>query len=134
MARMSVSRNYLMPGKSAWLERVAAGVLLLTFLPTLSFLGHWSEILGGSQVPQASASVLVDAAAQQADQVDHSRHCHTDLAACSAQPLPAGLGLLATRETLLRPPSLLSTESADRQTRASLGHTISPPAPPPRSS
>lgn len=132
MACVPDSRSCLLVGKSVWLERVAAGVLLLAFLPALSFLGHWDEVFGGSLVAQSSASVLVDAAAQQAEQTEHSRHCHTDLASCSAQPLPAGLGLLAMRETLLRPPAPQSSAGEDRQTRASFGRTISPPSPPPR--
>jgi len=116
------------------LERAAALLLLLAFLPTLSFLGHWDEIVTSAQVVPAPASVLIDAAAQRAAQADHARHCHTDLASCSAQPIAAGLGLFASRETFLRPPRPQLAFDMAEQTRTLLGRTLSPAPPPPRHS
>lgn len=122
----------MLTGKSVRLERAVALVLLIAFVPTLSFLGHWDEIFGGLIARPVPAAVLLDAAAQRAEQAEHSRHCHTELASCSAQPLPAGLGLLATRDTLLRPPLLKLVLGATARASVLLGRAVSPPSPPPR--
>ena len=125
------------PRKLSRRQRCEAALLLFAFLPTLTFLGHWEEIFAGSsvgpvQVP-VTASAIYDLVAQQADQARHAMHCHTSLGSCSEQPMPAGVGLFATRETLVSPPSSQPAPLADGDPLPPSGPAAQPPTPPPRS-
>jgi hypothetical protein len=117
----------------AWL----AALLLAAFLPTLTFLGHWNELFAGAVVAPAqvpvSASAMFDLTAQQADQSRHAQHCHTNLGTCSEQPMPAGIGLLTTHETLFGPPPSLFPGAPQTEALLLFEHVLVPLAPPPRS-
>ncbi len=120
---------------------IVATLLLVAFFPTLSFLGHWDEIFGGSvlgpTVLQLPAAAIFDAARQRTDQAEHAQHCHTALSSCSEQPMPAGVGLLITQEATLLPPSLGITsrvvlDATPRQSPSEQPLTPPPRAPSPR--
>ncbi|MGI8552556.1 MAG: hypothetical protein ACR2PL_17470 [Dehalococcoidia bacterium] len=106
--------------------------MLLAFLPSLSFLGHWDEVFSSAIPDLLPAAALFDGAAEQAERAEHANHCHTDLASCSAQPLPAGLGLLATHETHLPTPLLHVVRADWPEERGVAGRVIPPSVPPPR--
>lgn len=118
--------------KLARRQRLCTALLLLAFLPTLTFLGHWDEIFGPADAAPAPASALFDLTADQAEQIEHSQHCHTDLASCSAQPMPAGVGLFATREALLGPLPSLVPAGQPAYLMALSGPPLAPSVPPPR--
>jgi hypothetical protein len=111
-----------------------AVVLLIAFFPTLTFLGHWDEIFTASDKPVAAAplATITDLNAELAEQAEHAAHCHTNLAACSAQPLPAGVELLLTQESLLGPPPLTFRMPSIDDAVVQSGPTVAPPSPPPR--
>jgi hypothetical protein len=111
-----------------------AVVLLIAFFPTLTFLGHWDEIFTASDEPVAAAplAAITDLNAELAEQAEHAAHCHTNLASCSAQPLPAGVGLLLTQESLLGPPPQTFRTPPLDEAVAQSGPTVAPPSPPPR--
>jgi hypothetical protein len=67
-----------------------------------------------------------------AEQAEHAAHCHTNLASCSAQPLPAGVGLLLTQEALLGPPPQTVRAAPVDEAVAQPGPAPAPPSPPPR--
>lgn len=113
-------------------RRLLPLLLLFAFLPTLTFLGHWHDLLGQAPPALAPASIIVDGAAQRAEAAEHAMHCHTNLGSCSAQPLPAGLGLLATHEALF---ALLLAYLIGRvrpDAHIAGGRIVPPPSPPPR--
>lgn len=74
--------------------RFRAWALLIAFLPTLSFLGHWSlhvDIPGTNEylvivpgAPTASGTHSHDGSTETGD---HGRHCHAAVASCSDIPL-----------------------------------------------
>jgi hypothetical protein len=110
-----------------------AAVLLLAFVPTLTFLGHWDEIFGSPDVvAPLPISAVYDLTAQQAEQAEHAMHCHTNLGSCSAQPMPAGVGLLLTQEALLGPPPQITREAPAAETAVRPAPALIPPSPPPR--
>jgi hypothetical protein len=109
-----------------------AAILLFSFLPTLTFLGHWDEILDGGAPEPSPASAIADFAAEQAEQIEHASHCHTNLGSCSAQPMPAGVGLLATHEALLGPPPSIFEARLEDGAQAPPGPALIPLLPPPR--
>ncbi|MGI8550675.1 MAG: hypothetical protein ACR2PL_07790 [Dehalococcoidia bacterium] len=74
------------------------------------------------------------AEADQSRQLAHELHCHSALAMCGAQQLPAGLGLLATHETLLATPALHPVARPAAAPGPIVGRTTPPLAPPPRMS
>ena len=121
-----------MKRRYAGLQPLIAALLLIAFLPTLSFVGHWGEIFGGQRDPPVPASAMLDLAAQRAEQTEHSQHCHTDLASCSAQPMPSGLGLFATHETLLRRLALSFIARQGDTLATPSGRVVPPLFPPPR--
>jgi hypothetical protein len=110
-----------------------AAVLLIAFFPTVSFLGHWDEIFTPPDVvAPAPINAITDLSAELAEQAEHANHCHTNLASCSAQPLPAGVGLLLTQEALLGPPPQTYRAAALDETVTQPGPSLAPPSPPPR--
>lgn len=117
----------------AWL----AAILLFSFLPTLTFVGHWEEIVRGTAVTSlqmpASGAIIFDAVMQQADQARHAMHCHTNLGSCSEQPMPAGVGLFASRETRPGPPPALVAARLQEVALVVPGPAFAPLLPPPRS-
>lgn len=116
-------------------QQLHAGLLLFAFLPTLVFLGHWGDTLTTGPLVVGHAAALIDQTPQvreqHAEEAEHAEHCHTNLASCSAQPLPSGLGFFVSGDTLLKPPPLrILTPYLASVTRA--GRLLSPPVPPPR--
>ena len=109
-----------------------AAVLLIALLPTLTFLGHWDEIFGAADSFAPPAAALYDLNAQQAEQTEHTMHCHINLGSCSAQPMPAGVGLLMTQEALLGPPPQISRAAPVAEAIVQPGPALTPPSPPPR--
>lgn len=95
-------------------------------------MGHWDDIFGTKPEAVAPISALIDLSAEHAEEVEHSQHCHTNLASCSAQPLPSGLGLLITSDTSLRPPPLRYAGRVADTINRFTDHTIAPQVPPPR--
>jgi hypothetical protein len=75
---------------------------------------------------------MADLNAELAEQVEHATHCHTNLASCSAQPLPAGIGLLRTQEALFLPPSLQAAVRIVHNSVFRSGPRRPPLPPPPR--
>jgi hypothetical protein len=118
-----------------------AGMLLFAFFPTLTFLGHWDALFAGHPGPEQSIvsasqpamfDVTVERAAEQAEQIEHAQHCHTELGSCSGQPVPAGFGLFIMREVLLRPPAVALAVLRPQIHRAPPSLASAPPTPPPR--
>ena len=120
-----------MRGRHQRPQCLLAAVLLLAFLPSLSFAGHWDE-LAGQPRGETSAASLSDGSDAATERVEHALHCHSALASCSAEPLPAGLGFLATHESLLPALSLRPAATVRRGDRAPAGRTVLPLSPPPR--
>jgi hypothetical protein len=110
-----------------------AAVLLFALLPTLTFMGHWDEIFAGPDYVAPTPQVAIfDLTAELAERAEHAAHCHTNLGSCSAQPMPAGVGLLLMQEALLGPPPQISRMTPVVQALARPGPAIIPPSPPPR--
>jgi hypothetical protein len=110
-----------------------AAVLLIAFFPTVTFLGHWDEIFTPTDdVAPAPLYAMTDLNAELAEQAEHASHCHTNLASCSAQPLPAGVGLLLTQEALVGPPPQTFRAAPIDEAAVQLGPSLAPPSPPPR--
>jgi hypothetical protein len=118
--------------RGTWQLRLLGLLLLATILPTLSFMGHWDEIAGAAPDQQPPVSQLIDLADQQAERIEHTQHCHVDLSSCAAQPLPSGMGLLITRDTLLTPPPLRYERNLSTVASALYDLSIVPTTPPPR--
>jgi hypothetical protein len=119
-------------------QRLLAAALLLAFLPTLTFLGHWGDVFGGTGavdviLAPVAGPTLVDVAAQQAEKAAHALHCHTDLGSCSGQPVPAGYGLFVTRETLILPLPFVLSALVFQAAHIIPAPAGTPPTPPPRS-
>ena len=121
------------PTSPAWL----AAILLFSFLPTLSFLGHWDEIFRaatvGSALIDTSTPVIYDLVTQQTDLTRHAMHCHTSSGSCSEQPMPAGVGLFVTHEALLGPPPSASRVRVEDAVFLAPDPALTPLIPPPRS-
>jgi hypothetical protein len=120
-----------------------AGVLLFAFSPTLTFLGHWDALFAGHVGPEQSVvsssqptmfDITAEQAAEQAEQIEHAQHCHTELGSCSGQPVPAGFGLFIMREVLLRPPAVALAVLRREMHQALPSLAAAPPTPPPRDS
>lgn len=115
-------------------------VLILSLLPTLLFVGHWSlriEIPGtdsyiGAPMAQAAASGHHHGASGEESEHEHEQHCHANAATCAdAAAVPvAPVGHLA--EVV----ATLGAESPWRQiaseTSSLTGWTSTPAFPPPR--
>jgi hypothetical protein len=115
--------------------RLLALVLLGSSLPTLTFLGHWGLLTDPEPTAVVSAvpgTTLSDGATAAAERAEHARHYHTDLASRASQPLPAGIGLLPTREVLFLTPQRWL--QAQAPSALGSGWTVTPATPPPRPS
>lgn len=73
---------------------VRAWALLVAFLPTLTFLGHWTlhiDIPGTNEylliVPGEPAHADSHADEHSSQSENHDRHCHAGVASCSDIPL-----------------------------------------------
>ncbi len=126
--------------------RFAAWVLLLSFLPMLTFVGHWPAIdipLPGTdayvRIPLSGVSHEGAAAdghshshgGQGADQ--HAQHCHADASGCSDTPVPG----LATVAMLREVVGFLGIDGAWRLNEAAAtpdlrAVAVDPFEPPPR--
>ena len=122
-------------------QELHAAILLLAFVPTLAFVGHWNDIFGSGQgetpataapATAASTPTLYDASAQQAEQEQHEQHCHTNLASCSEQPVPSGAGFMVTHDTHVFPPMLRFFARLSLSTAHLTGRVVSPLLLPPR--
>jgi hypothetical protein len=113
---------------SRWL----AVLLLASIFPTVSFMGHWDTIFLGESDDPPSATVWIDYAAEQADKIEHTQHCHEDLSSCVAQPLPAGLGFLITHDDIFFIPPFRFAGQAALAVARLTGRILSPLTPPPR--
>ena len=108
-------------------------MLIFALLPTLTFMGHWDEIFTPpDEVLAAPRSAIYDLTAEQAEQAEHASHCHTNLESCSAQPMPAGVGLLLTQEALIGPPPQTFRAAPMAEAIVQPGPSLTPPSPPPR--
>jgi hypothetical protein len=131
---MAQMRNRANP----WQQRALAALLMVAFLPTLTFLGHWNEIFFGSVLGSNQVYVAPDVASllpntpQDAEESEHAQHCHTNLSSCSEQPMPSGIGLLAMHDALLGPaPAVVQIRLVDNGP-AVPQLAILPLTPPPR--
>lgn len=130
------SRRRGVLSRAAW-SRLLALILLFSALPTLTFLGHWGVTVESDQAVAPAAGVdatLSDAADTAAERAEHARHCHTDLASCASQPLPAGIGLLLTQDIMFVLPSRWLVDHRPALSVPWSGWNIVPLVPPPRPS
>ncbi len=63
----------------AGLQAARPLLLLLALFPSLSYMGHWTELFA----PEAASG-----AAEQEDHSGHEAHCHFGPANCAEQPVP----------------------------------------------
>lgn len=112
--------------------QLGALALLIAFLPTLTFAGHWDDVLADQRIERAPVSALTNRSSEQAEHAEHAQHCHMNLASCSAQPLPSGLGFLKSRDWLLSMPVLLFALRTDSEIRLPASRFDTPQPPPPR--
>ena len=105
-------------------ERCAL-LLLLAWLPSLAFAGHWSALaaplLGGTPAHESHAS-----------RESHREHCHADIEECAGT---ASTSIVAA--PLVQPPGRATTETTtaepiDDERRTPAGRSDAPLTPPPR--
>lgn len=106
--------------------RLWAAVLVLAWLPGVTFFGHWGD-LAMPLVGEAGSSFVSHAHG------DHSDHCHGGFSDCGSQ---GGAGELTPATALLSvdgtaPPSVFRGSTHTRTT-APQSETVAPIAPPPR--
>jgi hypothetical protein len=99
-----------------------APLLLLSLLPTLLFVGHWSQLAGGFTGE--------DWVVNEEDHDAHEAHCHTAFAGCGDQPAPPGLQGFAAVVDLPEDGSV--TIAIDEWAQVLEGLTVVPPTEPPR--
>ncbi len=107
------------------LLRKGSLVLLLAFLPSVLYLGHWGDL-----VDSALDRTAVERSAEAVDHSGHAAHCHAGPAACSDQPVPAAAAVIAS-VVELPPVHLLARESGDDALVFS-EFILTPPTEPPR--
>jgi hypothetical protein len=76
----------VMPGRKGMVARIGARALLIAFLPSLLFLGHWTirfDIPGTDLYVGMPESAHVHT---EGDGHDHAQHCHANVASCSDVP------------------------------------------------
>jgi len=80
--------------RRAWRRALVAGPLLLlfAFLPSVTYVGHWYELVGHGS-----------AASEAAEHAQHESHCHVAASACADQPVPVGGRLLPLAVELMEP-------------------------------
>jgi len=96
-------------------------ILLLAFLPTSAYVGHWGEFTDyafGRTGHERSAG-----------QTDHASHCH-GVSSCSEQPQPIGVRVLPSVFKLPRPAFVSFAAQNDVYLYNEI--FISPPTEPPR--
>lgn len=99
-----------------------AAALLLAWLPSLTFVGHWEQLMPGAPKVEQTHSHRADQA--------HAEHCHEGVAACADHAPAQSPAVARTLEAALIPP----------ETRIPLTNDAVPPAdsettpstPPPR--
>jgi len=106
--------------------------LLLAYLPSLLFLGHWEPRVA---VPGTPWSFGLPVGREYADEAagDHARHCHGDAAGCSDVPFTGGPGIALMAEAL----AFLGTDSPfvagnARWWQPAGARTVAPELQPPR--
>jgi hypothetical protein len=107
--------------RRSWWGLIGAGhlVLLLSLLPSVLYLDHWSEFLFPNRPEHVSA----------ADEALHESHCHFGSGSCS-QPVPTNLKMLVSVVDL---PQLELTVTAIEDVASVIEEAfITPPTEPPR--
>lgn len=83
----------LRPRTLARLERILAWALVVAFLPSVSYLGHWdlSVHIPGTQwsvgLPLHEGAPGDGHSHAAGDESDHERHCHSGAATCGDTPI-----------------------------------------------
>jgi hypothetical protein len=101
-------------------------VLIVALLPSLTYLGHWQQLVP----PLASATYLPDQARGQADH-SHVDHCHEGPASCAEQPVLANASLRPDGGEV-RPPAQPVLPARSARELAHVSFPARPPTPPPR--
>ena len=92
-------------------------LLLLAFLPSVSYMGHWGQLIDPMSETEHEAA-------------EHAGHCHIGVATCSDQPLPPDLSVTPALVRFAEPVmTWLALESDQQRWR---DHTVAPPTEPPR--
>ncbi|MCC6238318.1 MAG: hypothetical protein IT299_12215 [Dehalococcoidia bacterium] len=108
--------------------RQAALLLLLAWLPTLTFFGHWE----GLAAPFTSASAVATHAHSPTSDREHAQHCHAGFEGCSggasAVTMPAG----APAHAEVQRPEDTSTDFVVLDESPPTGFEASPLTPPPQ--
>ena len=99
-----------------------AAALMLAWLPSLTYLGHWEQLVPNAPAVQHSHSQGSDHA--------HSAHCHDGLASCADHAPAQSPAVGRTLESAPTPPEARVPLTADVAPSAASEKT--PPTPPPR--
>lgn len=105
-----------------WRALLRAGplVLLLAFLPSLLYVGHWSDLIGVALGQPGAAE----------DVLSHAAHCHFGQSTCSDQPVPPEVRVAPA---VVEVPKLELTTSALEESQTFLSeHYVAPPTEPPQ--
>lgn len=105
----------------------AALLLLLAWLPTLSYLGHWDALRGA---PSSHGAAHVEGPA--GDDA-HAQHCHLDVEGCAEGSAPAPALSASAQLDVLRPPPEVHLAPAHAVGPAPANRSDAPATPPPRS-
>ena len=104
----------------------AALLILLAWLPTLAYVGHWDAFAGTAPIHRAAH------AGGPAEDSSHSQHCHAGLDSCAdsaSAPVPVIAPLGALRAAPEAHVVILPTDAP-----ALVGRSDAPATPPPRDS
>lgn len=107
------------------LLRKGSLVLLLAFLPSVLYLGHWGEL-----IDSALDRTAVVRSAEAAGPSGHAAHCHAGPASCSDQPVPASVAVIASVVEL--PPIHLMAHESSSDALVFSEFILTPPTEPPR--
>lgn len=85
-------------GWRSWFQFLGAGpvISILALVPSFFYLDHWADYLHGSLGHE-------EAAADEAEGVEHAAHCHFGPATCSDQPVPPNMRSFFTFIEVLMP-------------------------------
>lgn len=100
-------------------------MLLLAFLPSLLYVGHWGEMVG-----VALGQPLTQHGVDGAKRVSHSAHCHFGQSTCSDQPAPLDAKVFPAAVEL--PKLELTARPVEDSDRSLAEVFLSPPTEPPQ--